>query len=404
MAVEFVGLQREIEKALAPHLAALSSGAAFEMDFSFPISKVDASRREVTGVATDESVDAHGEILDYAASKAAFAAWEKNIREMHSNNAVGRAVSVSANDATKSITITARISRGAEPTWQKVLDGTLGYFSVGGTRLRSEIRSDGVRRTSEYRLGEVSLVDVGANPNTKFAISKSLSGRPVVTDVVALDTEANYAAAADAIDLVSIQLRAGTRPLPSEVTKALNLCGSPVVCDQLDPRDLALTGPGIYADLRACSSALRMATDLDNLEKARTVAALVLTGLVCRRDLAKSRDRGHRGGRWDAEGRGLSVESLREEAARALGQLRGLRGAEEAVEKLETNVMKLHTISSVVGGVGKSLFTAQELTEMRDKLSEQLENWHAKNWPQNTPEYRRLSDTYFLVSQRLKGK
>jgi hypothetical protein len=400
MAVEYLGLEREIRKLLAPAMERLASGAAFEFGYSFPITKVDGASRTVEGVATDESVDAHGEILDYAASKAAFAAWEKNIREMHQPNAVGRAVSVVANDAAKSITIRARISRGSESTWIKILDGTLRAFSVGGTRLRSEVRSDGVRRTSEYRLGEVSLVDVGANPNTKFAISKSLSGRPVVTDVVALDSEADYFACADAVDAVALQLRAGCRPLPQEVQKALYLSGSSVVCDQLAPKDFAANGPQIASDLRACATALRRADNVADLEKARETASLVLLALPCRRDLARSRGRGQ--GNWSASGRGATVESLREEIAKCIGAARGM-GLTDATKELEVGAMKLHTIASRAGGASKALFTKQELVEMRDKLAGQLNDWHAKNLPQNVPEYRRLSDTYFLVLQKLKG-
>jgi len=40
---------------------------------------------------------------------------------------------------------------------------------------------------------------------------------------------------------------------------------------------------------------------------------------------------------------------------------------------------------------------------MRDKLAAELDAWHKKKWMQNTPEYRRLSDSYFLVQQKLKS-
>ena len=394
--LELAGLVAELQKSLGATVAKMVSGATFAMDFSFPISKVDPSRREVTGVATDESIDSHGEILDYGASKAAFAAWQKNIREMHSNVAVGRAVSIQCDDAAKSIAITARISRGAPDTWEKISDGTLRCFSVGGTRLRSEIRSDGIRRTSEWKLNEVSLVDVGANPNTQFKIVKSMSGHPTATDVVALDVEGDYLALADAVDAVAAQLSARCRPLPSEVTKALVLAGSPVVCNQLAPDDFAARGKAIASDLITCAKALRGASALEDLEKARTAAAFVLGTLVSRRDLAKSRGR-------SAAKSGVSVEGLREEIAKALGQLRGMQGADEAVEKLETSVMALHTVAHVAGGLQKSLFTTEELVEMKTKLARELDDWHAKGRPQNVPEYRRLSDSYFLLSQRLKN-
>jgi hypothetical protein len=397
--IEFVGLAEALRKSLEPHLEKLMSGTSFAMDFSFPISKVDPSTRTVEGVATDESIDSHGEILDYQASKQAFAGWQKNIREMHSNIACGRAVSIQCDDAAKSISIKARISRGAEDTWQKCLDGTLRCFSVGGTRLRSEIRSDGIRRTSEYRLGEVSLVDVGANPSTSFKIVKSLSGKTTATEIIALDVEGDYLALADAVDAVARQLVAKCRPLAQEVSKALLLAGSDLICNQLAPDDFSHRGKQIASDLVACATVLRGAGALEDLEKAREAAAFVLRALVSRKDLTRLRKKGN------AEDRGITLQGLQGEIAKCLGQLRGLEGsgAEETIEKLETNVMQLQGIAHAVGGLGKSLFTAQELTEMRDKLAVALNDWHVARKPQNVPEYRRLSDTYFLVAQQLKN-
>jgi hypothetical protein len=402
MAVEYLGLEREIRKLLAPAMERLASGTAFEFGFAFPISKVDPSSRTVEGVMTDESLDAHGEILAYEASKAAAASWERNIREQHDpHKAIGRAISVVADDSTKSITIKARISRGAEDSWQKILDKTLRYFSVGGTRLRSTMLPNGVRRTDEYRIQECSIVDVGANPSTQFKIVKNLSGRPVVTEVVALDSESDYVAIAESLEAVALQLRAGCRPLPQEVARALYLSGSHVSCDQLAPTDFAARGPQIATDLRACATALRLADNVADLEKARDTASLVLLALPCRRDLAKSRGRGQ--GNWSLSGRGASVEALREEIAKCIGVARSL-GLTEATKELEVGVMKLQQVTAAAGGLSKSLFTQNDLIEMRDKLATQLNEWHAKNLPQNVPEYRRLSDTYFLVSQRLKGK
>jgi len=40
---------------------------------------------------------------------------------------------------------------------------------------------------------------------------------------------------------------------------------------------------------------------------------------------------------------------------------------------------------------------------MRDKPAAAQNDWHSANKPQNVPEYRRLSDTYFLVAQQLKN-
>lgn len=395
MAVELVGLAEILRKNLEPHLAALMSGASFAMDFSFPISKVDPQSRTVEGVATDESIDSHGEILDYAGSKAAFAAWEKNIREMHQPIACGRAVSIQCDDAAKSIAIKARISRGAEDTWQKVLDKTLRCFSVGGTRLRSEIRSDGIRRTSEYRLGEVSLVDVGANPNTQFKIVKSLSGRSTVTDVVALDAEADYLDLADALDAVARQLAAKCRPLPSEVTKALRLAGSAIVCDMLAPDDFSQRGPQIAADLVVCAKALKMATQLDDLEKARGASAFLLSVLVSRRDLAKAK-------RPRADGSAVTLAGLQSELARTLVKLRVMSGTEDSIEKLEVGAMALQGVAHFAGGVSKGIFTREELEQVRDTLAAKLQEWQASRRPR-TPEYHTIEGQYFIAVERLKS-
>lgn len=396
-------------KALAPVIERLASGTAHDISFCVPISKVDPQSRTIEGIAQAEVLDASNEIISYAASKEAFAnllasAGKIPIREMHAPIAAGKSVGVSYDDRAKTVTLKARISRGAESTWTKILDGTLSMLSISGQRLRSEIRADGVRWTSQIRLAEVSVVDLGSNPACKFSIVKSVNGVPVATDLVAAANEADYFLLADAVDAVAIQLRAGCRPLPQEVTKAFNLAGSAVVCDILAPDDFGQRGPGIAADLKACSTALRGCIELADLEKARTAAVFVLSVLPCRRDLARAREKGHRSGTWNAEGRGRSVESLREEIAKCLGQLRGMQGSAEAVETLEKNVMQVQGIAAIAGGMGKSLFTAQELAEMRDKLAGQLNEWHAKGWAQNVPEYRRLSDTYFLVSQKLKGK
>jgi len=402
--LELIGLDEIFRKALAPVLERLAGGTAFEFALTFPITKVDVASRTVEGVATSETRDLQGEQVSYDASKRAFADWSaKNIREMHGALAVGKAISVVANDAAKNIVVKSRISRGAESTLIKCQEGVLQAYSIGGTRLRSTMLPDGTRRTDEYRLNELSLVDNPANPDCSIKIVKSLSGVPTVTDIIAADTEADYFLLADAVDAVAIQLRAGCRPLPQEVTRALNFAGSSITCDMLAPDDFNQRGPQIAADLKACSTALRQCCEVADLEKARTAAVFALSTLPCRRDLARAREKGHRSGTWNAEGRGLSVESLREEIAKCLGQLRGMQGSAETVETLEKNVMQVQGIAAIAGGMGKSLFTTQELTEMRDKLAAELEAWHKRKWMQNTPEYRRLSDSYFLVQQKLKS-
>jgi len=87
-------------------------------------------------------------------------------------------------------------------------------------------------------------------------------------------------------------------------------------------------------------------------------------------------------GNWSASGRGATVEALRKEIAKAIGAPRSI-GAREAAETLETGLLKLHSVAALAGGVSKSIFTQAE-----------LDKWHAKNLPQNVPEYRRLSGSF----------
>jgi hypothetical protein len=102
------------------------------------ISRVEAARREVGLCATSEALDSFGTIFDYAASKDTFTRWMGNVREMHERVAVGRRMAVRFEDVARRIFVTIRISRGAEATWDKVLDGTLRGARIGATNVRWE--------------------------------------------------------------------------------------------------------------------------------------------------------------------------------------------------------------------------------------------------------------------------
>ena len=95
---------------------------------------------------------------------------------MHSPVAVGKAVNfepveITAEDGTKynAIKVDAYISRGAPNTWEKVLDGTLRAFSIGGKILEKVESTEKMYRgrpvniIKNYVLGELSLVDNPAN-------------------------------------------------------------------------------------------------------------------------------------------------------------------------------------------------------------------------------------------------
>lgn len=147
-----------------------------DFNLSFPIDMVKKEQRIVSGIATADNVDKVGDLVDFNASLDAFKNWQGNIREMHAPIAVGKAISykpikVKGADGQEynAIQVEAYISKGAESTWQKVLDGTLRAFSIGGKILKKEMmqgKSYNGRPVSvikEYNLGELSLVDNPAN-------------------------------------------------------------------------------------------------------------------------------------------------------------------------------------------------------------------------------------------------
>ena len=151
----------------------------------FPISLVKNEERVVVGVATADNVDKSGDVVDFQASMTAFNDWQGNIREMHQPLAVGKAVGhrpVEVNHGGtiyRGIEVSAYISKGAEDTWQKVLDGTLGAFSIGGRILERKedetrkFRGQPVSVVTKYELGELSLVDNPANPVANITLIKA---------------------------------------------------------------------------------------------------------------------------------------------------------------------------------------------------------------------------------------
>jgi len=167
--------------------------------FSSPITKIDVQNRIVGGYATLDNIDNAGDLVDAEASQEAFGSWFGNIREMHNKQAVGKAIKwepkvYKDDDGTEynGIWVEAKISKGAEDTWQKVLDGTLGGFSIGGATLekqRTIVKSGDVDkqvwRITKYRLTELSLVDAPCNGLARISLIKSVDGEVEVDDIVA---------------------------------------------------------------------------------------------------------------------------------------------------------------------------------------------------------------------------
>lgn len=156
-----------------------------ELQLYMPILRIDREKREVTARATSETKDKYKTVFDYSASKEAFRNWRGNIREMHdSTKAVGRAVKWTPLDEEKAVDVILRVSRGAEDTWQKVLDGTLSGLSVGaknGVWEKRTINGEEVPVLTRYDLVEVSLVDNPANPDCNIQIVRADG---LITDVL----------------------------------------------------------------------------------------------------------------------------------------------------------------------------------------------------------------------------
>jgi hypothetical protein len=143
---------------------------------SVPFTKVNREKRTVSGFATLDNVDQTGDMVTAEASMKAFENFRGNIREMHGSNAVGKMLSFRPetyyDPATKEfyngVYVDAYVSKGAQDTWEKVLDGTLAGFSIGGkiTESDNEVnKSTGktVRFIKGYELMELSIVDSPAN-------------------------------------------------------------------------------------------------------------------------------------------------------------------------------------------------------------------------------------------------
>jgi outer membrane murein-binding lipoprotein Lpp len=167
---------------------------------SMPFSKVDQERRIVSGFATLDNVDKQSDIVTTEASMKAFAKFRGNIREMHQPTAVGKMVSFKEDKyfdpKTKKfytgVYVSAYVSKGAQDTWEKVLDGTLSGFSIGGRMNKwddafDEKMEKSVRIIKEYDLIELSLVDNPANQFANILSVEKVDGIDVVKGDI-LDT------------------------------------------------------------------------------------------------------------------------------------------------------------------------------------------------------------------------
>ena len=160
---------------------------------SMPFSKVDEERRTVSGFATLDNVDKQMDIVTQEASIKAFEKFRGNIREMHQPTAVGKMVNFKEDkyfdpESKKfysGVYVSAYVSKGAQDTWEKVLDGTLSGFSIGGKMNKWDDAYDEkmdakIRIIKDYDLVELSLVDSPANQFASILSVEKVDGVDVL--------------------------------------------------------------------------------------------------------------------------------------------------------------------------------------------------------------------------------
>jgi hypothetical protein len=117
---------------------------------------------------------------------------------MHGSHAVGKMVSFKpetfydpkSGEFYNGVYVDAYISKGAQDTWEKILDGTLQGFSIGGKIVDSENevnKSTGkpVRFIKEYALVELSVVDSPANELCNILSIQKMNGQLIFKGLAA---------------------------------------------------------------------------------------------------------------------------------------------------------------------------------------------------------------------------
>lgn len=166
-----------------------------------PISKVDREMRTVSGFASVDNIDEHNDIITASCAEDAFKRFRGNLREMHQQIAVGKVVDfdqrpvydAESDKVYNGVHVTAYVSTGAQSTWEKVLDGTLTGFSIGGNLVDSEEVFDKeigrpVRVVNKMNLYELSLVDNPANQLANVVSIQKANGKDTATGI-AVDVE-----------------------------------------------------------------------------------------------------------------------------------------------------------------------------------------------------------------------
>ena len=163
---------------------------------SVPFTKVNREKRTVSGFATLDNLDQTGDVVTAEASLKAFENFRGNLREMHQPVAVGKVVSFKpetfydpvSKEFFNGVYVDAYISKGSQDTWEKVLDGTLAGFSIGGKILESDNevnKANGktVRFIKNYELIELSIVDSPANELCNILSIQKVNGQYIAKGI-----------------------------------------------------------------------------------------------------------------------------------------------------------------------------------------------------------------------------
>jgi len=168
------------------------------INLSVPFTKVNREKRTVSGFATLDNLDQTGDVVTAEASLKAFENFRGNIREMHGPNAVGKMVSfkpetyydAKSGEFYNGVYVDAYISKGAQDTWEKILDGTLQGFSIGGKIVESDnevnkATGQQVRFIKDYALMELSVVDSPANELCNIVSIQKMNGQLIFKGIAA---------------------------------------------------------------------------------------------------------------------------------------------------------------------------------------------------------------------------
>jgi hypothetical protein len=172
------------------------------LHLSVPFTKVNREQRTVSGFATLDNIDQTGDVVTAEASMKAFENFRGNLREMHQSIAVGKVIGFKpetyydqkSQTFYNGVYVTSYISKGAQDTWEKVLDGTLSGFSIGGKINESDneinkATGEQVRFIKDYDLIELSIVDSPANELCNIFSIEKVGGKMVykglATEVIA---------------------------------------------------------------------------------------------------------------------------------------------------------------------------------------------------------------------------